>query len=575
MIKKLLIFLIFIFIELIIYVSLIYNENLHINTTLENSLNNDYQEFKVINNFFAEEIDEKIYNKFNNIILLKSIENVHDRLEFEKRLSKLSLIFTDKEQSDYLDSKEVFEVIKKKEKNIVLFEDGEKVVSISLIPYFESSKKLNYFIKLRNLPEIYDMKYRTKVLFFVFSILIAILFAYTYFVDNIKSKLTLKNKEFEELLEVMDKYILLTETDREGIITHISSAFSEITGYSEKELVGRPHSIIRHPDIPKEVFKDMWKELNAGRIWKGELKNIDKYGNTYWVYGTIVPKYDKDKNIIGYLSFRKDITDKKRLDEINTQLKLQIEQKISEMEILDSNLIQHSKKALIGNLVDIIAHQWKQPLSVMSLYAIDISESVKYGEMNQAYADELSDKFKRQIAHLANTLNGFRTFFNPSDNYDKFTLKENIENVLLLLEDELKSNQIDIKIEGSDEIKLFGISNEFQHIFLNFVSNSKDAFVEKNIKERKILIKFFEEKEGIEIDYFDNAGGIKENILHKIFDLNFTTKPIGMGTGVGMYATKLIVNKLNGKISVKNYNDGVNFKIILPNKDRRENNRSN
>jgi len=570
MLKNFLTFLLFIVVELIVYATLIYNENLHINTTLENSLNNDAHEFTVIKDFFPEEIDEKIYNKFNNIVILKSIKNINSKLEFEEALNKLSLIFTDKEEINYLKSKEVFDVIIKKQKDILLFEDKNKAISVSIIPYFDSQKEMNYFVKFRNLPEIHDMRYRTKVLFFVFSILIILLFIYTYFVNNIRSKLALKNRDYENLLKVMDKYVLMSETDTNGIITHISSAFSEIVGYSKEELVGRPHNVIRHPDVPKEVFKNMWKDLNAGKTWKGELENIDKYGNTYWVYGTIVPKYDEDGNIIGYISFRKDITDKKRIDEMNIQLKKQIEEKISEMEILDSNFIQHSKKALIGNLVDIIAHQWKQPLSVMSLYAIDISESVKYNEMNQAYADELSDKFKRQITHLANTLNGFRTFFNPSSNYDKFTLKENIENVLLLLEDELKSNQIEIKIDGSDKIKLFGISNEFQHIFLNFISNSKDAFVENNIRKREILITFIQNDNGVKINYFDNAGGIKENILHKIFDLNFTTKPIGLGTGVGMYATKLIIDKLSGKISVKNYKDGINFKIILPNKDRRE-----
>jgi PAS domain S-box-containing protein len=570
MFKNLLTVITFILLELIIYTSLTYNQKLHINKVLENSLNNDYQEFKIIGDFFTEDIDEKIYNKFKNIISIKSLENVQTYLEYEKKVKQLSSIFTNDEEFFYLKNKKVFEAIKKRKKTVLLFESGEKVVSMSLIPYYESKNSLSYFIRLNEQSQIYDMQYRTKILFVVFSILIAILIAYTYYVDNIKSIISKRNEEYEDLLKVMDKYILMTETDLDGIITHVSSAFSEITGYKESELIGRPHNIIRHPNVPKTVFKQMWKELNAGKIWKGEIKNIDKNGNTYWVYGTIVPKFDKNRNIIGYISFRKDITDKKRLDDVNNILKKQIEEKITEMEVLDSNLIQQSKKALVGDLVDIIAHQWKQPLSIMSLYAIDISESVKYGEMTQVYADSLTEKFNRQIAHLANTLNSFRTFFSPNDMYDKFTLYENIENVLLLVEDELKNNQINLEIKGDKDIKLFGISNEFQHIFLNFISNSRDAFIENDIKNRKILISFVEKNGEIEIDYIDNAGGIKENILHKIFDLNFTTKPIGLGTGVGMYATKLIIDKLNGRITVANYNDGVNFKIFLPNKDRRQ-----
>ncbi|WP_428026977.1 PAS domain-containing sensor histidine kinase [Arcobacter sp.] len=562
---------IFLFLELIVYASLIYNQNLHFEKVLENSLNNDVKESKIIKNFFFEEFDEKIYNKFKNIIILKSVQNIVTKDELQVKLNKLSKIFINEEQLTYLKKTEVFKTIKNAEKNILLFETNKNTFSISLIPYYDSSKNLNYYIKFNTETGINDMKYRTKILFLVFSVLILLLLIHAHYVDNIKNKLAIKNDKYKDLLKAVDKYVLMTETDKDGIITNVSTAFSEVTGYGKSELIGRPHNLIRHPDIPKEVFKKMWEEINSGKTWKGELKNIDKYGNIYWIDGTIVPKFDKNRNIIGYISFRKDITDKKRLDEINKNLKKQIEEKITEMEILDSNIIQQSKKALVGNLVDIIAHQWKQPLSVMSLYAIDISESVRHGEMNQAYADELSEKFKRQIIHLASTLNGFRTFFNPCDSHDKFTLYENIENVLLIVEDELKSNQIDVKIEGDKGIKIFGISNEFQHIFLNFISNSRDAFVENNIKTRKILIMFFQKGDYIEINYYDNAGGIKENIIHKIFDLNFTTKPIGEGTGVGMYATKLIVDKLNGKISVKNYNDGINFKITLPNKDRREN----
>ncbi|ADG94091.1 multi-sensor signal transduction histidine kinase [Arcobacter nitrofigilis DSM 7299] len=564
-------FLIFIFLEVIIYTSLIYNENLHINKVLENSLHNSYGEFKVLREYFFEESSEKIYSKFNHIVLLNSTLDIKTYQEYEKEIKKLSIIFTDVKELNFLKNKKVFEAIKNKEEKVLLFEKDKTSISISLIPYFESKNVLNYFIRFNNQSQIYDMKFRTKILFLVFSILITILVGYTYFIYNIKTKLSIKNEENEELLEVIDKYILMTETDIEGFITKVSTAFCEVTGFSKQELIGRPHSIIRHPDVSKDVFKHMWHVLKSGDTWKGEIKNIDKNGNIYWVEGTIVPKYDKDKNIIGYLSLRKDITDKKRLDELNDKLKYQIEEKINEMEILDSNLIQQSKKALVGDLVDIIAHQWKQPLSIISLYAIDLSESVKYGEMNQEYANELSDKFQRQIAHLSSTLNSFRAFFGPSAIYDKFTLYENVENVLLLLEDELKINKIDIKIQGDKDIKIFGISNEFQHIFLNFISNSRDAFIEKEIKNRQIIISFFEKKGEIQIDYIDNAGGIKENIIHKIFDLNFTTKPIGLGTGVGMYATKLIIDKLSGKISVNNYKDGVNFKILLPNKDRRKN----
>lgn len=574
MFKKILTFFIFIFLEVIVFASLVYHQNLHINSVLEDTLSSDNKEFKIIKKLFSENFDEKVYKEFRKIILLDSVQDIHDYVEYKKMIVNISSLVNNEERLSYLKKRELFDVIKYGQKDILLFDKENTAVSISLIPYYDIKNNLNYFIEFTNQAGIHDMKYRTKILFLVLSILILLLVAHAYYVYNIKAKLATKNEENARLLEAMDKYVLLTETDTHGFLTHVSTAFSEVSGYGEHELVGRPHSVIRHPDMPKEVFKNMWEDLTAGKVWKGEIKNIDKFGNTYWVDGIIIPKYDANKNLIGYISFRKDITDKKRLDELNSELKKVIEGNINKMEILDSSLVQQSKKALIGNLVDIIAHQWKQPLSIISLYAIDLSESVKHGEMNQSYADELSGKMQRQIAHLASTLNGFRTFFSPSNSYDKFSLFENLENILLLVEDELKNNQIDVKIDGDKNIELYGISNEFQHVFLNFIGNSRDAFIEKGIKDRKVMILFFKKDDAIEIDYFDNAGGIKENIIHKIFDLNFTTKPIGLGTGVGMYATKLIVEKLGGNIMVKNYNGGVNFKIKLPNKDRRAKDRS-
>lgn len=254
---------------------------------------------------------------------------------------------------------------------------------------------------------------------------------------------------------------------------------------------------------------------------------------------------------------------------MNNQLKQEIKHKIQEVEIRDTHLANQAKKALIGDMVDIIAHQWKQPLSIMSLYAIDLYESVKFKEMNEEYAKELSEKFKTQIGHLANTLNEFRTFFRPNELYDKFNLYENLINTVILVKDDLLKYHIDIDIKGDKNILVYGIANQFQHVILNFISNTKDAFIEKNIQNRQISIEFVESDTGITIEYYDNAGGIKNHILDKIFELNFTTKPIGVGTGVGLYISKLIVQKMNGEISVKNKNNGVNFTIILPNNERR------
>lgn len=121
----------------------------------------------------------------------------------------------------------------------------------------------------------------------------------------------------ETYLDIIDKYLIASKTDLNGIITDASKAMCEITGYSKEELIGKNHNIIRHPDMPASAFKDMWKTITSGKIWEGEVKNRKKDGTHYWVKTRISPTFDNSGKIIGYASIRVDITDKKRVEELS------------------------------------------------------------------------------------------------------------------------------------------------------------------------------------------------------------------------------------------------------------------
>lgn len=114
----------------------------------------------------------------------------------------------------------------------------------------------------------------------------------------------------EEVL--FDGRSLISETDTKGIITFVNRKFVEMTGYSKEEALGQPHNILRHPDMPKAAFKEMWKVIQSGKTWEGYVKNLRKDGKYYWVIVTIIPKYDTDHNIIGYTASRKMIDQTKR-----------------------------------------------------------------------------------------------------------------------------------------------------------------------------------------------------------------------------------------------------------------------
>lgn len=123
-------------------------------------------------------------------------------------------------------------------------------------------------------------------------------------------------KEMQQYRAMIDNYVLTSSTDLEGKITKVSEAFCKMSGYERHELIGKTHKMLRHPDVPKELYAELWADIKSGKVWSGELKNIKKDGSFYWVYITIEPKYSSDGRIVAFDSIMQDITDKKINDEL-------------------------------------------------------------------------------------------------------------------------------------------------------------------------------------------------------------------------------------------------------------------
>lgn len=138
--------------------------------------------------------------------------------------------------------------------------------------------------------------------------------------SRLHHELTTKNQEFESLIQSYSKNVIASKTDPKGIITYTSEAFENISGYTKDELLGQPHSIVRHPDMSKEDFRDMWLTIQEGRTWQGEVKNRKKNGDYYYVKASISPIYNEENEISGYSAIREDITQQKEIVELNKQL---------------------------------------------------------------------------------------------------------------------------------------------------------------------------------------------------------------------------------------------------------------
>ena len=232
----------------------------------------------------------------------------------------------------------------------------------------------------------------------------------------------------------------------------------------------------------------------------------------------------------------------------------------------DKLIMQQSKMAAMGEMIDAIAHQWKQPLNVINIGASELEMNLNFGfDITNEMLMELAKETQDQVKHLLNTLEEFRSFLRPDKPQEKINISTLIESVLLLLKDDLLSNSIETEILGDKNLEFEVIVNEVKHIFINLLSNARDAFNENNIENRKVIFNIMEKKGYALVEVTDNAGGIPEHVIGDIFKANVTTKEEGKGTGIGLYMSTQIAQKNHGELSVQNVDGGAMFTLRITN----------
>ncbi len=255
----------------------------------------------------------------------------------------------------------------------------------------------------------------------------------------------------------------------------------------------------------------------------------------------------------------KNINTKKELEQYKLSLEQKVQEQIEDLLKKDHIIQKHAKMAAMGEMIDIIAHQWKQPLNIIAIRTNYLSEVVSDSEpISNEEIIECSASVKTQIQHLIYTLDEFRGFFRPTEYIETVNLKELFDSLRILLKDDLIKYQIELNLQFSD-IKININKNEFKHIFINLINNARDAFVQNNIQNRIITIEAIENETNIIIKIKDNAGGIPKNIIQNIFEPNFTTKEDIGGTGIGLYMCKTIANKYNSTIEVEVFDGCTQF----------------
>lgn len=228
------------------------------------------------------------------------------------------------------------------------------------------------------------------------------------------------------------------------------------------------------------------------------------------------------------------------------------------LEEANKLIVHNTKMASIGEMIGVISHQLKQPLNVLSLYCDDIKFSYDYDELDDELIEDFSQNTKKQIHHMRDTIDGFLSFFKPDKEKKVFSIENALEKCLELVHTHIDKNKTKLVKNIQSDFNLKGVEMEITQVVMNLITNSLQAFNEREIEERQIKISTLRHNDKNYLIIEDNAGGIKEKDLEKIFDPYFTTK--SDGTGIGLYMVKLVINNsFQGKLSLENSDKGVKF----------------
>lgn len=340
-----------------------------------------------------------------------------------------------------------------------------------------------------------------------------------------------------------NSYIGILILDKEMEIKALNSAFLNILNLQEEEVLNKKFSNFidkNYEDIFLSAFDGLLKDESFTFNIELELKTK----NMTWidVHTSALKKSEF------FVIFIDNITEKKLLQLQNR-----------EKEYM---LIQQSRLAQMGEMLSMITHQWKQPLNNINLTILDLELKKEFDGLSDSCLNEAIGAIQNQVHNMSSIINTFTNFLKPNREKIEFNLYSSIKNIFDVMQIQLKLKSINYTLNiDDDNLKIFGNESEFEQVIMNLIANSRDAFEEKS-GEKKIEVFLSDKNEKIELIFRDNAGGIAGNIIENIFNPYFSTKK--QGTGIGLYMSKLIIEKhFNGTIEAKNIGNGVEF--IIPN----------
>lgn len=255
----------------------------------------------------------------------------------------------------------------------------------------------------------------------------------------------------------------------------------------------------------------------------------------------------------------------KELEELNESLELKVQKEIEKNREKEQLLVQKSKFIALGEMISNIAHQWRQPLSEISSILMFIRFKQSINDLDKETMNQKLLEADNVLDFMSHTIDDFRNFFIPKKEKEEFLLYKVVDIVINIVSSTLQNYNIKLEINIDKNIVLNTYLNEYEQVLLNIINNAKDILIEKKIKNPIIKISAAQDEDYIILYIEDNGGGIFVVPKGKIFEPYFTTKEHSNGTGIGLYMSKIIVDKnMKGKLKVKNTKTGARFAVYTP-----------
>jgi len=381
--------------------------------------------------------------------------------------------------------------------------------------------------------------------------------------------------------------------DKDHRLVLVNDAVCALAGRSREEMVGGND----YDFFPKDQSDVFWKidqnvfETERESINEEEITDAEGQRRVFIAKKSLYRDLKGDRYVVGVI---RDITDLKQKElelrtlneelesrvaartselaslnsellKMNETLEKRVEEEVSKNRAKDIMLVRQNRQAVLGEILDHIAHQWKQPLNSISLIIQGLELIACDGELTNEHIEETASKIMALLNHMAQTIDVFRDFYRPEKEKTAFRLKDSIDMAVGFIAPALRLHAIAVELDVDPALVALGYPKEYGQVLLNLLSNARNALAERKIEAPRLKLKAFAEGGKAVVTITDNAGGIPDMDLDRIFEPYFTTRKAAGGTGVGLYMSKNIIEKsMGGTLSAANVDGGAQFRIEIP-----------